>query len=99
MCDNHVMTDEPAESLLVTIFTKEYDDLRSSALGTLLEPEWLERQLPTGIAAMRAKHPDFSEALLHAAIFSAGVQKAIQWLDCGEEMIRQVLEKVSAASN
>ena len=42
MCDNHVMTNEPAESLLVTIFTKEYDDLRSSALGTLLEPEWLE---------------------------------------------------------
>ena len=73
--------------------------MRSSALGTLLEPEWLERQLPTGIAAMRAKHPDFSEAQLHAAIFTAGVQKAIQWLDCGEVLIQQVLEKVSAASN
>ena len=44
MCDDHTMTDEPAESLPVTIFTKEYEDLRSCALGTLFEPEWLEQQ-------------------------------------------------------
>ena len=93
------MPDQPSESLLVTIFAKEFDDLRSSALGTLLEPEWLEQQLPIGIAAMRAQHPNFSEAQLHAAIFSAGVQKALQWLDCGEALIHQVLERVSAAQN
>ena len=99
MCDDHTMTDEPAESLPVTIFTKEYEDLRSCALGTLFEPEWLEQQLPIGIAEIRAKHPNFSEAQLQVAIFTAGVQKAIQWLDCGEMLIQQVLEKVSAISN
>jgi hypothetical protein len=66
------------DSILVTTFINDYDHLRSFALGILLEPEWLEQQLPIGIAAIRAKNPSFSEAQLQAAIFSAGVQKTLQ---------------------
>jgi hypothetical protein len=66
-----------SDEILVQTFVNDYDHLRSSALATLLEPEWLEQQLPIGIAAMRAKNPSFSEAQLHAAIFSAGVQKTL----------------------
>jgi hypothetical protein len=80
-------------------FVNDYDHLHASALGTLLEPEWLEQQLPIGVTAIRAKNPSFSEAQLQAAIFSAGVQKTLQWLDCGEELVGQVLKKVSAAQN
>ena len=84
---------------LIESFVASFDDLRQAALGTLLEPEWLEQKLPLAVRAMRVQHPDFSQAQLHAAIFSAGVQKTLQWLDVGEELITLVLENHAQTQN
>ena len=93
------MPDQSIENPLIKTFIQKYDTLCSSALGTLLEPAWLEQQLPLGIKSIQARNPDFSEAELHAAIFSAGVQKTLQWLDCGEDLIREVLEENAVSLN
>ena len=65
---------ERAANPLIENFVASFNDLRQAALGKLLEPEWLEQKLPLAVRAMRVQHPDFSQAQLHAALFSAGVQ-------------------------
>jgi hypothetical protein len=93
------MPDQPLEPSIVAVFTRIYDELRSSAVGELLEPLRVERMLPLGVQSIRDQNPQFTESQFHEAIYKGAVLEVLRFLDVGEELIHQVLNEYATTLN